>query len=133
MKIQPYLVFEGNCQEALNFYQKTFGGQIINRETYENKEIDIPEHYRGKLQHAELKGEGFHFMGYDASPDTPLTSGSTIQMSIDLNSREEVNKIFDKLSNSGIVHTPLQETSWKAYYGRCSDQFNINWMINCKL
>ncbi len=133
MKIQSYLSFNGNCQEAFNFYQKIFGGEIINKETYENKEVDIPDHYRNKLQHAELKGKGFHFMGYDASPDTPLTSGTNIQMSVDVETKSEVDEIFDALSKSGRVHTPLQETSWNAYYGRCSDQYNIDWMINCKL
>ena len=131
MKIQAYLAFKGNCQEALNFYKNIFGGEIIKKETYESKEIDIPEHYREKLQHAELKGKGFHFMAYDASPDTPLTHGSNMYMSIDLDSKEKTKDIFDKLSAGGRVHTPLQETTWDAYYGRCSDQFDIQWMINC--
>lgn len=132
MKIQSYLSFKGNCQEAFNFYQKIFGGEIINKETYDNKEIDIPEHYRQKLQHVELKGKGFHFMGYDAAPDTPLTTGTNIQMSIDVISKSEADEIFNALSKLGKVHTPLQDTSWDAYYGRCSDQYNIDWMINCK-
>ncbi len=132
MKIQAYLAFKGNCQEALNFYKNIFGGEIINRQTYEGKSIDIPASYRDKLQHAELKGKGFHFMAYDAAPDTPLTSGSNMQMSIDLSSEEETEKIFNKLSASGRVHTPLQDTSWGAYYGHCSDQFDIQWMVNYK-
>ena len=74
--VQPYLTFRGNCQEALNFYQNCFGGQIKNKVTYEGKEIDIPEDYRNKLQHAELEGKGIHIMAYDAAPDKPLTEGN---------------------------------------------------------
>ena len=133
MKIQAYLSFNGKCQEAFSFYEKLFGGNLSNKETYENKEMDIPEHYRKKIQHIELKGKGFHFMGYDASPDTPITKGNNVQMSIDLDSKEDTKTIFDQLSSSGKTHTPLQETTWDAYYGRCTDQFGIEWMLNCKL
>ncbi len=132
MKIQAYLSFSGACEQAFNFYQNLFGGSIKNKETWENKGQDIPEHYREKIQHIELNGSGFSFMGYDASPDTPITNGSNICMSIDLESRDKAEEIFNKLSGSGRVHTPIQESSWGDYYGRCTDQFDIMWMINAK-
>lgn len=132
MKIQSYLSFKGQCQEALSFYQTIFGGEIINKQTYEDKKIDIPEHYRTKLQHAELKGKGFHIMGYDASPDTPVTDGTNIQMSADLENEEKGKELFKALGKGGKVHTEFQKTSWGAYYGRITDQYGINWMINAK-
>ncbi|WGK66024.1 VOC family protein [Croceiramulus getboli] len=128
--VQPYLTFRGNCQEALNFYQDCFDGKIINKETYEGKEIDIPEHYRNKLQHAELKGKGVHIMAYDAAPDTPLTEGNQVQLSVSIDSKEELENLFNKLSAGGHVDTQLQETSWNAYYGRVRDQFGVHWMLN---
>lgn len=133
MKIQSYLTFTGECQQALNFYKNIFGGTIHNRETYEDKEIDIPENYRDKLQHAELKGNGFHIMAYDAAPDTPVTNGTNVQLGVDLNDEKEAEDTFNQLSKGGKVHTPFQKTSWGALYGRCTDQFGINWMVNCKL
>jgi PhnB protein len=132
MKIQSYLSFKGQCQEALDFYQSIFGGQVINRHTYEDKKMDIPEHYRTKLQHAELKGDGFHIMGYDASPDTPVTDGTNIQMSIDLDTADKAKDLFHSLSKGGKVHTEFQKTTWGAHYGRITDQYGINWMINAK-
>jgi PhnB protein len=132
MKIQSYLSFKGNCQEALNYYQNVFGGEVINRQTYEESNIDIPGNYRNKLQHAELKGNGFHIMGYDASPDTPITDGTNIQMSIDLESEDKGKSLFNELAKGGKVHTPFQKTNWDANYGRITDQFGINWMINAK-
>lgn len=132
MKIQSYLSFRGQCQEALNFYKSLFGGEIINTQTYEGQEIDIPEDYRQKLQHAELKGSGFHIMAYDASPDTPITDGTNIQMSIDMENDQKAKKMFDELSKNGKVHANFQKTNWGAYYGRLSDQFGIEWMVNSK-
>jgi len=132
MNIQAYLSFKGECQQALNFYKGILGGDVINTETYEDKKIDIPENYRSKLQHAELKGRGFHFMAYDAAPDTPVTSGSAISMSVDVESHEKAKEIFNALSKGGKVNTPLQETSWNAIYGRCTDQYGIQWMVNYK-
>jgi PhnB protein len=132
MKIQSYLSFKGQCQEALNYYQSLFGGEIINKQTYEDQKIDIPENYRNKLQHAELKGSGFHIMGYDASPDTPITDGTNIQMSIDMEDDKKAKALFEKLSQTGKIHTNFQKTSWGAYYGRVSDQYGIHWMINSK-
>tara|TARA_R110000765_G_scaffold34845_2_gene78570 strand:- start:114 stop:521 length:408 start_codon:yes stop_codon:yes gene_type:complete len=129
-KVQPYLTFRGNCQEALNFYRDCFDAEIQNKETYEGKEIDIPENYRNKLQHAELKGKGIHIMAYDAAPDTPLNEGNQISLSVDLDSKEETDELFEKLSKGGRVDTPLQETSWNAYYTRFHDKFGISWMLN---
>ncbi|OBX23662.1 MULTISPECIES: VOC family protein [Bizionia] len=131
MKIQAYLAFNGNCQEALNFYSEMFNAEIKNRQTYQDQKIDVPSSYRDKLQHAELKGNGVHFMAYDASPDTPINHGNQIHMSIDANNKEEAEEFFKKLSQLGMVHHNFREREW-GYFGRCSDQFGINWMINCK-
>lgn len=132
MRIEPYLSFNGNCQEAFNFYKELFGGTIENKETYENKEIDIPENYRKKWQHAEFKGKNFVLLGYDAAPDTPLTDGTNMHLGVDLDTEEQAREIFGRLSQKGKVHTSFQKTSWGAHYGRCTDQFGINWMINFK-
>ncbi|MCC4211443.1 VOC family protein [Leeuwenhoekiella parthenopeia] len=131
--VKPYLTFRGECQEALNFYQDCFGGDIINKETYEGKEIDIPGNYRNKLQHAELKGKGIHLMAYDASPDTPVQQGNTVQLGVDLDSKEEVSELFKKLSAEGQSLADPQETSWNAYYARVRDKYGISWMLNADL
>lgn len=131
MKMQAYLAFDGNCQEALNYYADIFDASITNRQTYENeKDMDIPDHFRSKLQHAELKGKGVEFMAYDASPDTPLTHGNQIHMSIAADSIDEATRLFNSLSDHGRIHHPLKERSW-GHFGRCSDKYGINWMVNC--
>ncbi|QTD38939.1 VOC family protein [Polaribacter batillariae] len=131
MKIQAYLAFNGNCQEALNFYGELFNANVENRETYEDKKMDVPSSYRNKLQHAELKGKGVHFMAYDAAPDTPISSGNQIHMSIDFNDKAAAEKVFNNLAESGIKHHDFSEREW-GFFGRCTDKYGINWMVNAK-
>ena len=129
MKIQAYLAFNGNCQEALNFYANLFSADIKNKQTYEDKKIDVPSSYRGKLQHAELKGKGVQFMAYDASPDTPLNNGNQINMSVDVDNLDEGKQLFNDLSSGGQVHREFREREW-GHFGRCTDRFGIGWMVN---
>ncbi|WP_178984344.1 VOC family protein [Winogradskyella helgolandensis] len=129
MKVQAYLSFKGNCQEALKFYSELFDADIINRQTYEDKKIDVPSSYRDKLQHAELKGKNVYFMAYDASPDTPLNSGNQMHMSIEASNDIEGKNLFESLSEGGQVHHNYREREW-GYFGRCTDKFGIGWMVN---
>ena len=130
MNVQAYLAFNGNCQEALNHYAELFDAKVQNRQTYEDKKIDVPSSYRNKLQHAELKGKGVHFMAYDASPDTPINHGNQIHMSVDLDKLNDAKDLFEKLSHGGQVHHNFREREW-GYFGRCTDKYGINWMVNC--
>ncbi|WP_299671159.1 VOC family protein [uncultured Polaribacter sp.] len=131
MKLQAYLAFNGNCQEALNFYGELFNADVKNRVTYKDKKMDVPSSFRDKLQHAELKGKGVHFMAYDATPDTPINNGNQIHMSADFNDKEEAEDVFKNLSESGIVHHEFREREW-GFFGRCSDKYGISWMVNSK-
>ncbi len=131
MKVQSYLAFNGNCQEALNFYGDLFSAEVTNRVTYEDKKIDVPSSFRQKLQHAELKGKGVHFMAYDASPDTPINHGNQIHMSVDVQDSDEAESLFNELSKGGQVHHNFREREW-GHYGRCTDRYGINWMVNAK-
>lgn len=131
MKVQSYLAFNGNCQEALKFYGNLFNAEVVNRVTYEDKKIDVPSSFRQKLQHAELKGKGVHFMAYDASPDTPINHGNQIHMSVDVQDTDGAKSLFNELSKGGQVHHNFREREW-GHYGRCTDRFGINWMVNAK-
>ncbi|WP_086478310.1 MULTISPECIES: VOC family protein [Arenibacter] len=130
MKIQPYLAFNGNCQEALHFYADLFNADIVNKQTYKEKKIDVPSSFRDKWQHAELKGKNIHLMAYDASPDTPINHGNQIHMSVDLSTKESAEELFVQLSKNGRVHHSFREREW-GYFGRCTDKYGINWMVNC--
>lgn len=129
MKIQAYLAFDGNCQQALNYYAEIFDAEVKNRQTYEDKKMDVPASYRQKLQHAELIGNNIRIMAYDAAPDTPITHGTQIHMAVDVNDQKKAEQLFSELSGGGQVHHEFREREW-GYYGRCTDQYGINWMVN---
>lgn len=133
MKTQAYLAFSGDCLEALNFYADCFNAEIKNKQTYKDAKKDIPESYRNKLEHAELHGKGIDIMAYDAAPDTPLTHGNNMHLSIDLEDKESTEKLYKKLSENGQIQRELGETDWGALYARFKDRYGTNWMINCKL
>jgi PhnB protein len=133
MNVQAYLAFAGDCQSALSLYASCFNAEIINKRTYRDSKRDIPDSYRNKLQHVELKGKGIHLMAYDAVPDTPLNNGNRIHLSVNLQDRERAKELFNTLSDGGQVHNPLTEQEWGALYGRFTDRFGIHWMVNCQL
>jgi PhnB protein len=130
MKVQTYLAFDGDCQEALNFYGDLFDAKITNRVTYEDKKIDLSENYRKKLQHAELKGKDIHIMAYDATPDTPLSHGFKHHLSIDVHDSSKAKELFNTLAKDGQVHHEFKTREW-GEFGRCTDKFGVNWMVNC--
>ena len=107
-----------------------FNADIQNKITYKDKKIDVPSSYQNKLQHAELKGKGIYLMAYDAAPDTPLTHGNNINISVDLTDVDEAEDIFKSLSDNGTIHHEFMEREW-GYFGRCTDKFGIDWMVNC--
>lgn len=131
MKVQAYLTFSGDCQQAVDFYADCFNAEVVNRQTYQQSKMDIPGNYQNKLQHAEVKGKGVHFMAYDAAPDTPINSGNQIHMSVDLTDKDEAHAIFNSLSDGGQIITKMQEKEWGAIYGRLRDKYGIHWMVNC--
>ena len=132
MKVQPYFVFDGNCLEALSFYSELFNAEVQNSVTYKAKNIDVPLSYQHKMQHAELIGKGIHLMAYDAAPDTPFILGNNININVNLNNVDEAEDIFKSLSNGGIIYHEFSQYEW-GYFGKCTDKYGIDWMINCAI
>ncbi|OBX26015.1 PhnB protein [Gelidibacter algens] len=130
MKVQAYLAFRGNCQQALEYYSEILNADIINRQTYYDNDTNVPSSFGHKLQHAELKGRHLLLMAYDISANTPLKPGNQIHMSAELNDMEEAAHVFSELSSGGQVHHTFMEWEW-GYFGRCTDKFGINWMVKC--
>ena len=95
MRITAYLSFDGQCQQAANFYTSIFGGKITLKKTYKDAKIDIPESYFEKIQHLEIKSKNFHLMMYDATPDTPHTNGNNIHLAVDVDSKHELEDVFN--------------------------------------
>nr|WP_315206515.1 VOC family protein [uncultured Flavobacterium sp.] len=135
--INPYLVFNGNCEEAFLFYKSVFGGEF----PYIGKFKDMPpaegnpvlsEADGNKIMHVSLPiGDGSVLMGSDSnSASGEVTFGQNISISINTKSKEEADKLFNGLSAGGTVTMPMSQTFWGAYFGMFADKFGIGWMVN---
>ena len=134
-KLNPYLNFPGNTEEAFNFYKSVFGGEfpavMRYKDTAEAGKISAED--GEKIMHMALPiGDGNVLMGTDflESMGDKLTMGNNISLSLSPTSEEEANKLFNGLSAGGKVTMPLAKTFWNAYFGMLDDKFGIHWMIN---
>ena len=133
--VNPYLNFNGNTEEAFNFYRSVFGGEFITIQRFKDTpEADkIPEADRDKIMHIALPvGDGTILMATDAleTMGHPLTVGNNFYMSVTAVSEKEADKLFSALSAGGRITIPLEKAFWGAYFGIFTDKFGIQWMIN---
>ena len=135
--INPYLIFNGNCEAAFLFYQSVFGGEF----PYMGKFKDMPADDNcpppstadaDRIMHVSLPiGEDTILMGSDSTGQSgDVIIGTNISISINTESTAEADKLFNGLSAGGTVIMPMNKTFWGAYFGMFTDKFGIGWMIN---
>lgn len=133
--IHPYLNFNGNTEEAFNFYKSVFGGEFLMLQRFRDTgEVNkLPEADKDKIMHIALPiGTGTILMATDTleSMGQKLATGNNHYLSIDADSEKEATKLFKGLSAGGKVEMELQKTFWGAFFGMFTDKFGIQWMIN---
>lgn len=134
--INPYLIFNGNCEEAFLFYKSVFGGEF----PYIGKFKDMPsgdntpvlsEEDGNRVMHVCLPIGEAVLMGSDSnSASGDVVFGGNMSISINVDSKEEANRVFDGLSAGGNTYMPMSDTFWGAYFGMFTDKFGVNWMVN---
>lgn len=135
-KVNTYLNFPGNTEEAFNFYKSVFGGEFIggiNRFKDTPEAENLSEEDGEKIMHVALPvGDGNMLMGTDAleSMGQSLTMGNNMHISIHPESREETERLFNGLSEGGEISVDLHEAFWGAYFGSFTDKFGVHWMAN---
>jgi PhnB protein len=134
MQINAYLGFDGQCEEAFLFYEKTFGGKIQGIFRYEGTPVasQVPPEWAKKIMHVTLTVEQSTIMGADAPPGQNSGPVKRICMSINLKDEARAKSLFAGLSEGGAVQMPLAPTFWAAQFGMLTDRFGIPWMINCE-
>ncbi len=131
-KLNPYLNFDGTCEEAFNFYKSVFGGEFLG-EVHKMKDIpnmEIPEEAKDRVMHVGLPIGGDILMGSDIFPGQPFVTGNNNYISIFPESREEADRLFARLSADGKVEMPMEDQFWGDYFGSLKDKFGVCWMIN---
>ena len=128
--IIPYLNFNGNAVEALDFYSKALNGEVVYKQTFGESPMESPESQKDKIMHASFKAGDLQFLVSDTMPGQPVTSGTNISLSLNFNDADEMNKTFAALSESGKVTMELQDTFWGARFGMLIDKYGFHWMFN---
>lgn len=126
----PYLNFEGNCNEAMNFYKECFAGELVVQTVAESPMADqMPLEMKDLVLHARLEKGNIIIMASDAM-DKEMVNGSMITLMIQCDSEEEINSYFANLSSGGVVSMPLSKQFWGATYGQLTDKFGVLWSLN---
>lgn len=132
--INPYLNFNGNCEEAFNFYRSVFGGEFLNLQRFKDVPPagQLPAEEGEWIMHVSLPiGQGTILMGSDGpSAMGKGTPGDNFHISIQTDNDEETDRLFNGLAAGGQVTMPLEQAFWGARFGMLVDKFGVQWMIN---
>ena len=133
--VNPYLNFEGNCEEAFEFYKSVFGGEFLGGPMRFGDTPgcgEMPDAEKNQIMHIALPiSAGNVLMGSDCpSSMGPVTHGTANTIAIGTDSIEETEKIFNGLSEGGKVMMPLQKMFWGGYFGNWEDKYGVQWLIN---
>jgi PhnB protein len=139
--VNIYLTFNGHCKEAFTFYKSVFGGdfQYIGKYDAMPSQGDVPfvnDHEKDKIMHITLPiSKETMLMGNDSleASGSPLAAANNFAIAVKTDSKEEADRLFDKLSQGGQVTLPMRETFWGSYYGMITDKFGIQWKMSVDL
>ena len=138
-KVSIYLNFQGKTEEAFNFYKSVFGTEFVGGIMY-NRDIppmpgmpELPENEKGMVRHVDLPILGdVHIMGTDMldSMGHKVIVGNNTTINLEPDSKEEVDRLYNALSQGGSDMMPPSDQFWGSYWGVCLDRFGIRWMFN---
>lgn len=130
-QINAYMHFNGNCREAMTFYQECLGGELTLLPVGESPLADqLPATKRNCILHACLKRDGLTLLGADLITTQEPTVGNSVSMLLECSSEEEINRLSTKLSSSGELLHPLEHTFWGSIFGDVADQYGFHWYLN---
>jgi PhnB protein len=128
--VVTYLAFDGNCRQAMKFYERCFGGELYLM-PFSEAPGDHPPEAKDRVMHATVVKDGKSIvMASDTMPGQPYTPGTNFSICISPENTEELERLFTALGEKGKVAMPLQDTFWGARFGIVTDQFGITWMLN---
>jgi PhnB protein len=130
--LNPYLFFDGNCEEAFTFYETLLGGKIVAMLPHEGTPAadSVPQEWRNKIIHACMDVAGTMLMASDAPPGRSQKPQG-FYVNIAVKSAPEAERIFRALEQGGKVTMAIAETFWAERFGMVVDRFGTPWMINC--
>jgi PhnB protein len=125
MQLSNYLFFTRDCEAALDFYTRCGLGRVVVLKRHGD---DGSEAMRGKVMHARFEGPGVLFYASDNDDAEPMRGSAHILM---MDDREATDRLFGLLQQGGVVTTPLKIQPWGDYYGKLTDRYGVQWMLDC--
>ena len=132
MQIVPYLSFNGQCEEAFRFYEKTLDGKILMMIDHGGTPAaeQVPAEWHKKIMHARLSIGSQLLMGSDAPPGWYTKPGG-FSVSLQIPHLHRAERVFNALADGGTVMMPFEKTFWAERFGMVVDRFGTPWMVNC--
>jgi PhnB protein len=128
-RLNPYIGFDGNAREAMEFYKGVFGGELTMNTFGEFGSQGSPD--ADKIMHSQLETDrGFTLMASDTPSEMGRTPGDNITISLSGEDGGELRGYWEKLSDGGNVTMPMEKQMWGDEFGMCVDRFGIPWMVN---
>ncbi|MGC9496479.1 VOC family protein [Streptomyces sp. WG7] len=128
-RLNPYLSFDGDARQAMEFYEQVFGGTLALNTFGAFGDADAPE--ADKIMHGMLETpSGFTLMASDTPPGMEYTPGTNFSVSLSGDDETELRGYWEKLSAGGTVAVPLEKQMWGDVFGMCTDRFGVPWMVN---
>ncbi|MGZ5818641.1 MAG: VOC family protein [Burkholderiaceae bacterium] len=131
-QLNAYLSFDGNCAEAMRFYQKTIGGEIESMMTVAQTPMcdQMPAGSGDRIMHARLRVDQGVLMACDTMPGQTYEGIKGASMTLTYATPAEAAPVFDKLAQGGKVTMPMAKTFWAESFGMLTDRFGTTWLIN---
>jgi PhnB protein len=127
--LNPYLTFEKNTREAMEFYHQVLGGKL-DLQTMGEAMPDTPAEQKDLIMHARLESDDAILMASDGRPDQAPQPGDNVSLALGGSDTERLTKVFGDLADGGTVTMALAEQVWGDTFGMCTDKFGMHWMVN---
>jgi PhnB protein len=134
MKIHAYLMLDGQCEAAFNYYAECLGGELELMRYGDSPEADnVPEQFHDRAIHVCLTVGDQMLMASDTVPGMPYEGIKGCSISLQVANVPEAERLYSALSAGGTVQLELQQTFWATRFARFTDRFGVSWMINCEV
>jgi PhnB protein len=131
MQLSNYLFFTTNCEPALAFYTACGLGKVTHLMRHGEGGTPLRNHaMAGKIMHAKFEGPGICFYASDNDDAEPMRGSAHILM---MDDARQTTELFGRLADGGRITTPLAIQPWGDYYGKLTDRFGVQWMLDCPI
>ena len=129
--IQPYLFFNGRCEEAVRFYEQAIGAKVDMlvrfKDSPEPQPGAVPPGHENKIMHTSFRVGGSTIMASDGCETNPKFEGFSLSLTVP--TEADAERVFNALAQGGEVRLPLSKTFWSPKFGMLQDKFGVGWMI----